>query len=175
MTLPGWRKYGVGAGGMLVVVLAILLASGMGSAAAAAIINVFVTNDSNHPVPVHEQGTANVNVTGAVSVTPKPPTNAFSISGVGTGPASQPNLPAGSNWYITSFSVANDGDFFVDRNGFDLGCGGIIPGADLNIPAHDTRQLTFPQPFVMHQDADDECLEVLAGNSVHWTMVGYHD
>ena len=31
--------------------------------AAAATLNVLVTNDSAHPVPVHEQGTANVNVT----------------------------------------------------------------------------------------------------------------
>ena len=32
---------------------------------AASNLNVFVTNDAAHPVPVHEQGTANVNVTNA--------------------------------------------------------------------------------------------------------------
>jgi hypothetical protein len=38
--------------------------------AAAPITNVFVTNDSSHPVPVHEQGTANVNVGNTVQVNP---------------------------------------------------------------------------------------------------------
>src|SRR5436309_15934899 len=33
--------------------------------AAAPISSVFVTNDASHAVPVHEQGTANVNVTNA--------------------------------------------------------------------------------------------------------------
>jgi hypothetical protein len=72
----GWRRYGVGAGLMVVLVAAISLATGWGSAVAAQIGNVFVTNDSAHPVPVqeqrrdangnikiHEQGTADVNVT----------------------------------------------------------------------------------------------------------------
>jgi len=35
---------------------------------AAANLNVFVTNDAAHPVPVHEQGTANVNVQGVPTV-----------------------------------------------------------------------------------------------------------
>jgi hypothetical protein len=61
-------KYALGAGGMLVLVTAILLATGWGSAVAAQITTVFVTNDASHPVPVsvnnttvpvHEQGTAN--------------------------------------------------------------------------------------------------------------------
>jgi hypothetical protein len=59
-----FKKYAVGAGGMLVLVAAIVLATGSGSAVAAQISSVFVTNDSSHPVPVHEQGTANVNVSG---------------------------------------------------------------------------------------------------------------
>jgi hypothetical protein len=63
MRLRAWKTYGLGAGGMLVLVMAILLATGWGSAVAAQISSVFVTNDAAHPVPVHEQGTANVNVT----------------------------------------------------------------------------------------------------------------
>jgi hypothetical protein len=63
MRFRGWKKYGVGAGGMLVLVMAILLATGWGSAVAAQIQNVFVTNDAAHAVPVLEQGTPNVNVT----------------------------------------------------------------------------------------------------------------
>ena len=57
-----------------------LLATGGGSAVAAQIANVFVTNDASHAVPVpeqaldnanlkvHEQGTANVNVTNTARV-----------------------------------------------------------------------------------------------------------
>lgn len=59
----GLKHYAFGAGGMLALVLTILLATGWGTAVAAQITNVFVTNDTTHPVPVHEQGTANVNVT----------------------------------------------------------------------------------------------------------------
>jgi hypothetical protein len=58
-----FKKYAIGAGGMLVLVVAIVLATGSGSAVAAQITNVFVTNDASHPVPVAQQGTANVNVT----------------------------------------------------------------------------------------------------------------
>jgi hypothetical protein len=67
-----FKKYGLGAAGMLVLVMAILLATGWGSAVAAQLTNVFVTNDASHPVPVsvnnasvpvHDQGTASANVT----------------------------------------------------------------------------------------------------------------
>jgi hypothetical protein len=78
----------------LVLSVAILFATGWGSAVAAQISNVFVTNDSAHPVPVqeqrtdangnikvHEQGTANVNVTnGSLSVdSPTPITDGGSF------------------------------------------------------------------------------------------------
>lgn len=63
MGLRRFKKYAIGAGGMLVLVAAVVLATGSGSAVAAQITSVFVTNDASHPVPVHEQGTANVNVT----------------------------------------------------------------------------------------------------------------
>jgi hypothetical protein len=61
-----FKKYAIGAGAMLVLVAAIVLATGSGSAVAAQITSVFVTNDAAHPVPVsvgsatvpvHEQGT----------------------------------------------------------------------------------------------------------------------
>jgi uncharacterized membrane protein YfcA len=97
MGLRGWKRYGLGAGGMLVLVMALLLATGWGSAVAAQISSVFVTNDAAHPVPVaetrtdaqgnikvHEQGTANVNVTNSgLSVAPPPPvTNGGGSQGV---------------------------------------------------------------------------------------------
>jgi hypothetical protein len=72
----GWRRYAAGAGGMLALATVIVLATGWGTAVAAQITSVLVTNDAAHPVPVqeqradaqgnvkvHEQGTANVNVT----------------------------------------------------------------------------------------------------------------
>jgi hypothetical protein len=49
--------------GFAMLVTIIFLATGWGSAVAAQISSVFVTNDTSHPVPVAQQGTANVNVT----------------------------------------------------------------------------------------------------------------
>jgi hypothetical protein len=75
-----FKKYAIGAGGMLVLVAVIVLATGTGSAVAAQITSVFVTNDAAHAVPVHanntdangnlkvhEQGTANVEQTPVTS------------------------------------------------------------------------------------------------------------
>jgi hypothetical protein len=62
MGLRRLKKDALGAGGMLVLVTTILLATSWGSAVAAQISNVFVTNDASHPVPVHEQGTASVSL-----------------------------------------------------------------------------------------------------------------
>ena len=110
---PGWRRYGGGVGLTLVLTAALLTATGWGSAVADSISKVFVTNDpahpvpvqeqrtdasgnikvheqgtananvtndSAHPVPVHEQGTANVNVTNSLSVGSQEPITAGSGS-----------------------------------------------------------------------------------------------
>jgi len=78
MGLRRFKKYAIGAAGMLVLVVAIVLATGSGSAVAAQITSVFVTNDASHPVPVnvgnttlpiHEQGTATVSGTVGLSPT----------------------------------------------------------------------------------------------------------
>ena len=58
------RKYAMGAAGMLVLAMAILLAAGWGTAVAAQVTNVFVTNDASHAVPVQQQGTATVRAEG---------------------------------------------------------------------------------------------------------------
>ena len=50
MRLRRLKKYGIGAGGMLVLVMAILLATGWTSAVAAQITNVFVTSVPTPPV-----------------------------------------------------------------------------------------------------------------------------
>jgi hypothetical protein len=176
MRLPRWKKYGIGAGGVLVLATAFLMATGWGSAVAAQITNVFVTNDSAHPVPVHEQGTANVRINDTVSVAAKQPANAFSYRGVGTQLSiSSPNLPAGTNWYISSVSGANFGDTPHEVFLF-LGCGqpGVYDGPSMVVSPNDTIQLTFPQPFVMRQAVDNACLTISAPYVV-WNIVGYHD
>ena len=101
MRQRSWRTYGIGVGGGLLLVMAILLASGWGSAVAAQITSVFVNNDAAHPVPVqeqradangnvkvHEQGTANVNVTNdSVPVKPGLPAPVDATAGFGAGSA----------------------------------------------------------------------------------------
>jgi hypothetical protein len=59
MQLHGWKKYGLGAASMAVLVITILLVSGWGTAAADQLLNVFVTNTAANPVPV--SGTLTIN------------------------------------------------------------------------------------------------------------------
>jgi hypothetical protein len=106
-----FKKYAIGAGGMLVVVAAIVLATGSGSAVAAQITSVFVTNDAAHPVPVHEQGTANVQ--GTVSSRPAAPAAAWAkvmylcgTCGLGNGPFGLVQGPSSSPVEITSLTIA---------------------------------------------------------------------
>jgi hypothetical protein len=54
---------------MVSVATVVLLVTGWGSAVAANVSSVFVTNTASNPVPVHQQGTADVNVT---NTTPMP-------------------------------------------------------------------------------------------------------
>jgi hypothetical protein len=61
--MKSFKSYLTAGVGFAMLVTIILLATGWGSAVAAQISNVFVTNDTSHPVPVAQQGTANVNVT----------------------------------------------------------------------------------------------------------------
>jgi hypothetical protein len=76
-----FKKYAIGAAGMLVLVAAVALATGSGSAVAAQITSVFVTNDAAHAVPVAPQGTANVNVTnGSLAVTQQPITDGSTLT-----------------------------------------------------------------------------------------------
>jgi hypothetical protein len=121
MKAQGWKKYALGAGSMLVLVMAILLVSGWGTAAADQLLNVFVTNTAANPVPVsgtltvtnppasplavhesntdangnikvHEQGT--VQVGGSVSVSNLPGTQPVSGTvNVGNFPADFPAAP----------------------------------------------------------------------------------
>jgi hypothetical protein len=63
MQLGRLKKFAIGAGGALVLVIAIPPATGWGSATAKRVSKVFVTNGRQHPVRVHEQGTANSKIT----------------------------------------------------------------------------------------------------------------
>jgi hypothetical protein len=91
MRLRGLKKYAIGAGAMLVLVIAVVLATGSGAAVAAQISSVFVTNDTSHPVPVHEQGTASVNVTNSNLVVHEQ--QATQLIQLGDLSASNPALP----------------------------------------------------------------------------------
>jgi hypothetical protein len=63
--MKSFRSYVAAGLGFATLVTIIFLATGWGSAVAAQITSVLVTNDVSHPVPVHEQGIANVNVVGS--------------------------------------------------------------------------------------------------------------
>ncbi len=99
-------------------------------AQAAATLNVFVTNDPAHPVPV--------DVRGVVETLAGQPANAFSLSSTFGLPVrescSQPQ-PAGTQWRISSFAVANasDSTYFAllgvsPDTGFTVFPGAPLPG-----------------------------------------------
>jgi hypothetical protein len=199
MRLEGLKTYALSAGGMLVLVVAIVLATGSGSAVAAQITSVFVTNTASHPVPVnetntdangnikiHEQGTANVNVLGTISARQSIPSTAFSkvVSGafqVVSGPD-----PGGTHYAITSISVDNSGSSpaLAELQGV---YGTATPNCDfpdgfqgsrgprLIVPGNDSRTISFPQPFVIDpQPGSNACLEPeVASTDLTVTVVGY--
>jgi hypothetical protein len=148
MRLQGWKKYGLGGCGMLMLVMAVLLATGWGSAVAAQIQNVFITNDSAHAVPVQ---------------TPIPATS-FSVDvslgevGVVSGPD-----PAGTKYAITGVVVANTdaSPAFVRvaaRYGSITDCTDLTGTVGTNeipifVPAFDTVNVSFTQPFVIKAGA----------------------
>jgi hypothetical protein len=61
-------RWGVTVVTMVSVATVVLLITGWGSALAANVTSVLVTNTASNPVPVHQQGTANVNVTNTTPV-----------------------------------------------------------------------------------------------------------
>jgi hypothetical protein len=110
----GLKKYAIGAGGMLMLVVGLLLATGWGSAVAAQITSVVVTNDTAHPVPVHEQGTASVNVTSG-QLTAKsaatPTTRTVSGEGFADLVTIVPAVPAGQRFILKNLlAITNPAD-----------------------------------------------------------------
>jgi hypothetical protein len=120
---------------------------------------------------------------GAVPVATAPPANAFSLAGSHEQLVC-PELAAGTNWSISSISGNNDHTGFgfvrvILRTDPSIPTTEFVEGPILYVPGQDTRQLTFPQPFVIQQDSSNMCLEILAAvageGPVGFTVVGYHD
>jgi hypothetical protein len=116
-----FKSYAIGAAGMLVLVAAIVLATGSGSAVAASISSVFVTNTASHPVPVHETNTdANGNIKvheqGTV-VVQQTGTPVHIQLVVNNGRSSLYTVPAGKRLeiqYIKGFQNPTSGIHYVD-------------------------------------------------------------
>ncbi len=173
-----------------IVVASLVLGStvfrGEVASAASAILQVFVTNDSANPVPVKQQGATDVNVLGSVSTRPNIPTTQFSVAlnlnaaTIISGPD-----PAGTNYAITSISVANAGSTFAIANvasyyGTTTDCHNFVGTFDLtngpsaNVPAGNTVSLVFPQPFVLTAKTGAQtCLTVISLAPLEMTIVGY--
>ena len=182
MRQRSWRTYGIGVGGGLLLVMAILLASGWGSAVAAQITSVFVNNDAAHPVPVHEQGTASVDVAGSVRTEEGIPARQFSEQLESfDAPILGPD-PAGQNYAITSVTFNN----YFDTARIAEIRGLYGPTADCQIftgefersvgpraliPPHETVTMTFPQPFVI--DSKPGASSCLVNGETAVVVVGY--
>jgi hypothetical protein len=172
-----FKKYGIGAAGMLVLVAAIVLATGSGSAVAAQITSVFVTNDAAHPVPVHanntdangnlkvhEQGTASVQGTVNVNQVPVTSGSNFAIihcSGEGSqeshsGVATALTIHMQSG--IEGMQLRNSGNLILDLEG--PGGGGL---ANVNLPL--TRPIQFDTIECISFSADNRLIVGWIGNN----------
>jgi len=156
MRVRSWKSYGLGAGGMLVVVVAILLATGWGTAVAAQMTSVFVTNDGSHAVPVreqaldangnvkvHEQGTAAVHEQGTASVTTAPASKHDRVIALGD---NTPTAIGPLNASLIIVRMRSDAHVFAVRF---LGPGGMVfdlPGAADGAPADAVFPLNQPIP-----------------------------
>jgi hypothetical protein len=134
--------------------------------------------DGQGNVKVHEQGTANVSVQGTVPVAPASPPHAFSRFGGGSTDELCPGLPVGTKWYISSFALirvdSEPGFGHVELNA-PFGLPDVI-GPQMAVPAFDTRQLTFPQPYVLQQSFANMCLRMVAEpQTTQWVIVVSHD
>src|SRR6185437_9559586 len=154
-------KYAIGAGGMLALVVAIVLATGSGSAVAAQISSVFVSNDASHAVPVreqnrdgngnikvHEQGTANVNVSGGTVNVGETPVSTelrqFSVSAIADHSCFDPIVASSLSLSAIGDSVTFEFDTggACDQNGsYDGGSVSfrldVAANSTVSIPLHD--------------------------------------
>jgi hypothetical protein len=117
-------------------------------------------------INVHEHGIANVNVNGLVTTQSALPAKSFSkrlvlpaereIDGCGAG------LPAGTQWFVTSFATTNFASFSNAAALHVVTAGGAEEevGPQISMPSFQTAQLTFPQPYVLTSAATGDCLAV---------------
>lgn len=152
---------------------------------------VLVTNTRAQAVPVREQGTPHVGVTGTVATKQALPARAFSVMrrfgggpGTGVAPVLPPDLPD-TTYVVVSVTATNrtDSPQFGEKNaqyGLTPDCriyGGIPEfrfGPSFAVPARDTVHLAFPQPFVIpvHPEGTS-CLIMSASGRVDVAVVGY--
>lgn len=142
MGLRRFKKYAIGAGGMLVLVVAVVLATGSGSAVAAQISNVFVTNDASHPVPVHEQGTATVQQAGT-------PVSIHLQDGHGS--TTPYIVPAGKRLVIQYVNGVLEPSFEPD-NDIQLNVGGVGTFEFRGEPETDTSLILISQAVTIYAD-----------------------
>jgi hypothetical protein len=126
--------------------------------------NVIVKNTSAQAVPVleqnldggnikvHEQGTVPVNVGNIVSVQGIPP-RAFSVLADGTSVVILGSDPVGTHYALSSLTFTNASDQHVIDGVFALS-GGCLSGSTkfgpvVELAAHSTVHLDFPQPYVL--------------------------
>ncbi len=127
MRLHGWKRFGLWAALLLVVVFGVMFASGGGAAVAAQISKVFVTNTAADPVPASIVGNPTVTISGTPSVsvansptvtisgtpTVQPVETPFqefvAASSSGSEACDTIDVPSGKTLTIDSFSADVDG------------------------------------------------------------------
>jgi hypothetical protein len=127
-----------------------------------------------------------VNVLGSVSTRPNIPTTQFSRAlGLTAATVISGPDPAGTNYAITSISIANSGSTSAIANvasyyGTTSDCLSFSGAFDLTngpvayVPGGDTVSMVFPQPFVLTAKSGAQaCLSVLVLAPLQMTIVGY--
>jgi hypothetical protein len=181
-------KYAIVAAGLVLslVLGATLFREPIAWAAQAVDANIIGPLDAGGNVKVHEQGTANVNVTNGSLKAGSYPTEAdgfFQRLAVlfpfQNRPLLEGPLTSSEELRITSFTIdnINDGEAYVSIGGLqvadtDKACPTYVLG-DLHVvlvvavPAHGTLQLPFPQPLsIVNPGFSHWCLEAFMGTDV---------
>jgi hypothetical protein len=184
--MKSFKSYVTAGVGFAMLVTIIFLATGWGSAVAAQVTSVFVNNDTAHPVPVHEQGTATVHVNNfPATVQISQPANTFVAHNGWSGVIAAFQVPAGpdpagTRYAISSVTLAStgsDNSTVILSTGHANGPGCVFDNEQtlltLAAPAHDSASASFPQPMVSDATSDAVCLEVTGGGSGDVTVVGY--
>jgi hypothetical protein len=141
------------------------------AAAAAAVQQVSVVS------PVDAQGNVRVRQQGVVRTQAATPARSFSQTTREFRDGCGDNLPAGSRWVISSFAATNtsDGASGAELSLFDPGPGETLPDLQIRVPAGQTTQLTFPQPYVFTSPEEGLCLLAHGPPEVLKTVVGYRE